>query len=1073
MGYPALYGPLYGPGGYTWAIVAGSLPPGLSLSPGGTITGTPTSPGTFTFTVSVTDKTPTTVTAVLSITITAPVPTVDSLVIADQIELLGGPGGVPSANPACAGAVFKLQPGYDAGAPQPTTDIVGSLILDGERPFGYRASNRTITLPVMIDCQGVNDGSGGFTTLAAAYEVLLAAIDQQTFTLTWTRRQGLPLVLDCFRAQPSVVTWGGADQTLGSPVGAVSLTFQALPYGRSDTPVQIQVASPLPGQVVPQPPVVLDDYSVISGNANSLTGRSAGFDGGIGTWAAGANATVAASSAQAHSGPGSLAMTSVAAGNMNAVSAAAGSVLAQGLPVTAGATVSASAWFTTTGTGRLVNVGVDWYDSTGAFLSTSHAPDVPETVGVWVVATGLLTAPASAALGRLAPQVRGTAAGGEVHYLDDAFLAVTQWQPSPLCVVGPTSANWNPSDAPLSSATGAGSQPGAVYTAALIRPANITGLTALSVWAGFGSGYYSTWHKGPAVFAFTLTDANGTTMAFSRTLTVNASNNPGAPTWQLVTAPIPQGTPGFDYTMVASYTITVTNRGNQTLRYTQLYLDALTANPPSLQSLRGGEPRGAMYSLLGVQGTARAPCSAQFAQPPGSAAPVTVVLPGPVGTPQTWVAPAGVTTVKVECTGPAASGGSYGGAGGGEYAAEAAVAVTPLQPYLYTIGAGGVQSPPGSVGQAASGPTVFTGDTVSVIAHPGLPAATSTTGGLGGTGSSNTTKFPGGNGAAGTAGTSGGGGGGSAGSTGAGGSASGSTGGTAGTGTTPGAAGANGVTSDRQGFPGASPGGGGGGVLDLDNNGGAGGNGQIKVTYTPSAAPFSTLIAHRPGPAAPATLSPLVTFGATDVPNGATEYPLQSLTPGVAAGFGGTYSVAVVANVWATPTTSRTVTIGVKQYEFAGGPAYTTSVARTFKPSTDITNGIVVLGELTLPLKDVAPDNASGLYTITLTDTNTADTFLDALFLDTLGQTVMVNIATAGAYTTFYVDEPSADRDLGRVLGSSFDRGAAISVLDSTFVSGGPLFLTPGDQLWLVYAVEGAPALGITYFPRWFLDRLS
>jgi hypothetical protein len=41
--------------GYTWTVSAGALPPGLSLSSGGVITGTSTLPGTFTFTALITD----------------------------------------------------------------------------------------------------------------------------------------------------------------------------------------------------------------------------------------------------------------------------------------------------------------------------------------------------------------------------------------------------------------------------------------------------------------------------------------------------------------------------------------------------------------------------------------------------------------------------------------------------------------------------------------------------------------------------------------------------------------------------------------------------------------------------------------------------------------------------------------------------------------------------------------------------------------------------------------------------------------------------------------------------------
>src|SRR5580700_10309438 len=132
----------------------------------------------------------------------------DSLVIADSIELLGTPNGTTSLNPACAGAQFRLTPGFDLGAPQPTVDVVASLLLDGERPLGTRASNRTITLPITIKAPN-------FLILSAAREVLMKAIDKQLWTLTWTRDPAggtaLPLVLDCFRALPTVVKWGGPD----------------------------------------------------------------------------------------------------------------------------------------------------------------------------------------------------------------------------------------------------------------------------------------------------------------------------------------------------------------------------------------------------------------------------------------------------------------------------------------------------------------------------------------------------------------------------------------------------------------------------------------------------------------------------------------------------------------------------------------------------------------------------------------------------------------------------------------------------------------------------------------------
>src|SRR5215470_17236986 len=108
----------------------------------------------------------------------------DSLQIAGGIELIGY---AVSTIPICAGAMFTLQPGYDLGVPQPTTDFVAAMVLDGERPFGRRASNRQITLPIEIQAPS-------FQILTAAREVLLSLVDAQTWTLTWTRDgSNLPL----------------------------------------------------------------------------------------------------------------------------------------------------------------------------------------------------------------------------------------------------------------------------------------------------------------------------------------------------------------------------------------------------------------------------------------------------------------------------------------------------------------------------------------------------------------------------------------------------------------------------------------------------------------------------------------------------------------------------------------------------------------------------------------------------------------------------------------------------------------------------------------------------------------
>ncbi|MDQ2876137.1 MAG: hypothetical protein M3Y33_15635, partial [Actinomycetota bacterium] len=280
--------------------------------------------------------------------------------------------------------------------------------------------------------------------------------------------------------------------------------------------------------------------------------------------------------------------------------------------------------------------------------------------------------------------------------------------------------------------------------------------------------------------------------------------------------------------------------------------------------------------------------------------------------------------------------------------------------------------------------------------------------------------------------------------------------------------------SNSAGLAGAQPGGGGGGSWDSSaaQLGGAGGAGQVTVTYTATLAPFQSLILHRPGPASPQSLTPFVsTTNASDPPDG-RQYAVPSLVAGQNARFNGTYTMWLVAYNWDSPSTSRTVTVTVYQYEYIGGPSTSQSVSRTLIPDNDVVDNMTDIGVMTLPYRDMAPDNTTAYFTVGINSTDSSDRFLDVLMLDTQGQTLI--LATPSTYVNFYVDAPASDVDIGRVLGSAFDRNEALSVMDAVLAaSGGPMTIDPGDNLLLGYCVEGSPALAITYYPNFFLDRIS
>ncbi len=249
--------------------------------------------------------------------------------------------------------------------------------------------------------------------------------------------------------------------------------------------------------------------------------------------------------------------------------------------------------------------------------------------------------------------------------------------------------------------------------------------------------------------------------------------------------------------------------------------------------------------------------------------------------------------------------------------------------------------------------------------------------------------------------------------------------------------------------------------------------GQLKITPF-SSQPFKSLIVHRPPLGSLKTFQPLVSVGAGgDAPDGTHQYTLPQPVTGVNADFGGTYTVYLVASSL-NGAGNRTVTVTVTQYEYAGGPSYTVSTLPVTVTPAQLNNGILTAGVLTLPVKQVAADNANGYYSVTVVDTNTADRWLDCIFLDTQGQTVVIN-GSASGYINYYLDAPEPNLDLGLIMGSTQGRPSAISVFDiCQAISGGALAIEPadGENILFAYTADGtAPNISVSYYPRWFFDR--
>jgi hypothetical protein len=189
---------------YVWALTSGTLPPGLSLSNGGTISGTPLSLGNYTFGITVTDGASSSVAQAFTLTIS------NSLIISTSSPLTNGSVGTP----------YSLA--FSAAG--------------GTAPYTWTISGGTVPPGLSLTTAGVLNGtpttSGSFIFDVRATDAVSATYTK-SFTLTISASLSItsPLTL------PSGNVGAAYSQTLTATGGATpyiwSLNAGSLPAGLS------------------------------------------------------------------------------------------------------------------------------------------------------------------------------------------------------------------------------------------------------------------------------------------------------------------------------------------------------------------------------------------------------------------------------------------------------------------------------------------------------------------------------------------------------------------------------------------------------------------------------------------------------------------------------------------------------------------------------------------------------------------------------------------------------------------------------------------------------------------------
>ncbi len=157
----------------------------------------------------------------------------------------------------------------------------------------------------------------------------------------------------------------------------------------------------------------------IQGAVNRLTANQATLETDTVGWAAGTLTTIARSTAQFQQGAACLALTKITSTGSGLANTLTG---LSAVPVVAGQSWAASAYFRAAATVRTCSLTINWYDSAGASTgSPTVGSGVANTTSGWTQATVAGTAPAGAAYAAIVVTVASMAVS-EVQYVDAIAL---------------------------------------------------------------------------------------------------------------------------------------------------------------------------------------------------------------------------------------------------------------------------------------------------------------------------------------------------------------------------------------------------------------------------------------------------------------------------------------------------------------------------------------------------------------------------------------------------------------------------------------------------------------------------